>query len=48
MPVLAKLRRCKELYDSSQIDQLRAFRDEALQDFKAIHSEYAQRGEQTA
>ena len=48
MPVLAKLRRIKELYDSSQIDQLKAFRDEALQDFKAIHSEYAQRGEQTA
>ncbi|MCM8882849.1 MAG: V-type ATP synthase subunit A [Candidatus Thiodiazotropha sp.] len=48
MPILARLRRCKELYDSSQIDQLKAFRDEALNDFKEIHSEYAQRGEQTA
>jgi V/A-type H+-transporting ATPase subunit A len=48
MPILARLRRCKELYDSSQIDQLKAFRDEALSDFKAIHSEYAQRGEHTA
>ncbi|MES9943124.1 MAG: V-type ATP synthase subunit A [Candidatus Thiodiazotropha sp. 6PLUC2] len=48
MSVLARLRRCKELYDSSQIDQLKAFRDEALNDFKEIHSEYAQRGEQTA
>jgi V/A-type H+-transporting ATPase subunit A len=48
IPVLARLRRCKELYDSSQIDQLKVFRDEALNDFKEIHSEYAQRGEQTA
>ncbi|MEW8384557.1 MAG: V-type ATP synthase subunit A, partial [Candidatus Thiodiazotropha taylori] len=48
MSVLARLRRCKELYDSNQTDQLKAFREEALNDFKEIHSEYAQRGEQPA
>ena len=48
LPVMARLRRCKELYDSSQTDQLRTFQEEALESFKAIRSEYAQRGEPAA
>ncbi|MEN8167136.1 MAG: hypothetical protein ABFR65_06605, partial [Pseudomonadota bacterium] len=45
LPVMARLRRCKELYDSSQTEQLRAFQQEALGSFQAIRSEYAQREE---
>jgi V/A-type H+-transporting ATPase subunit A len=43
MPVLSRLRRCKALYDSQQIDELMAFRQQALEAFSAIRSEYAQR-----
>jgi V/A-type H+-transporting ATPase subunit A len=46
LPVMARLRRCKEQYDSSQIEQLRAFQQEALGSFQAIRSEYAQHEEQ--
>ncbi len=46
LPVMARLRRCKEQYDSSQIEQLRAFQQEALGSFQAIRFEYAQHEEQ--
>ncbi|MBL3616770.1 MAG: V-type ATP synthase subunit A, partial [gamma proteobacterium endosymbiont of Lamellibrachia anaximandri] len=48
LPILAKLRRCKEVYDSDQLDQLRVFREQAIKSFESIRSEYAQRGEQTS
>ncbi|MDJ0806080.1 MAG: V-type ATP synthase subunit A [Gammaproteobacteria bacterium] len=41
--VMARLRRCKELYDSSQTEQLLAFQQEAIDSFKVIRAEYAQR-----
>ncbi|MBA1445134.1 MAG: V-type ATP synthase subunit A [Chromatiales bacterium] len=46
LPILAKLRRCKEVYDSDQLGQLREFREQAIKIFESIRSEYAQRGEQ--
>ncbi|MEN8180413.1 MAG: V-type ATP synthase subunit A, partial [Pseudomonadota bacterium] len=45
LAVMARVRRCKELYDSSQTAQLQAFQQEAISSFKAIRAEYAQRGE---
>jgi V/A-type H+-transporting ATPase subunit A len=45
LPVMAKLRRCKELYDSNQIEQLRGFQQQAMESLKSIRSEYAQREE---
>ncbi|MGD8932931.1 MAG: V-type ATP synthase subunit A [Chromatiales bacterium] len=43
LPVMARLRRCKEQYDSSQTEQLQAFRQEAMSQFQALRSEYNQR-----
>jgi V/A-type H+-transporting ATPase subunit A len=47
LPVMARLRRCKELYDSNQTERLQGFREEALASLQGIRSEYAQhRGEE--
>jgi V/A-type H+-transporting ATPase subunit A len=43
LPVMARLRRCKEQYDSSQIEQLQAFQQEALSSFQSLRTEYTQR-----
>ncbi len=46
LPVMARLRRCKELFDSSQTEQLRAFQQEAIDSVKSIRTAYAQRSEE--
>lgn len=47
-PILAKLRRCKEVYNSEQLDELLKFREQVLDSFKAIRSEYAQREKESS
>jgi V/A-type H+-transporting ATPase subunit A len=45
-PAMARLRRCKELYDSTQTEQLRSFRQEVMDSFKQLRAEYVQRDEE--
>ncbi|MCG6940258.1 MAG: V-type ATP synthase subunit A [Thiohalocapsa sp.] len=41
LPQLAKARRCKSMYNSDQVDSIRAFAEEVDQAFEAIRLEYA-------
>jgi V/A-type H+/Na+-transporting ATPase subunit A len=41
MPQLAKVRRCKSMYNSDQVDSIRAFAREVEQAFESIRIEYA-------
>ena len=45
MPQLAKVRRCKSMYNSDQVDSIRALGREAEQAFEAIRLEYAKQAE---
>ncbi len=45
LPVMARLRRCKEQYNSSQLEQLRAFQQEALNSIQMLRSEYTRQEE---
>ena len=45
LPVLAKARRCKSVYSSEQIDELRAFANDAQRDFDRLRAEYAEADE---
>jgi V/A-type H+-transporting ATPase subunit A len=41
MPQLAKARRCKSIYNSDQVENIREFAREVEQAFEAIRLEYA-------
>ena len=41
MPQLAKARRCKSMYNSDQVAEIRAFAQEVEQAFEGIRLEYA-------
>ena len=45
LPVLARLRRAKEQYDSTQTEPLRSFQQEALNSIQTLRAEYTQREE---
>jgi V/A-type H+-transporting ATPase subunit A len=45
LPLLAKARRCKSRYRSEEVENLRAFNEEVLQEFEEIRMEYAKQGE---
>ncbi len=47
LPVMARLRRCKELFDSSQTELLRAFQQEAIDSVKSLRAEYSHSSEET-
>lgn len=41
LPLLAKARRCKSMYDSEQVDKILEFHQEAEREFESIRLEYA-------
>jgi V/A-type H+-transporting ATPase subunit A len=45
LPLLAKARRCKSMFNSDQVDNIRAFMEEVNQEFENIRLEYAKQGE---
>jgi len=46
LPILAQARRCKSRFSSDQMEQLRSFTEDVLQEFEEIRLEYAKQGEQ--
>jgi len=48
LPLLAKARRCKSVYKSEQVMQLKGFIEEAIQEFEEIRIEYAKQREHNA
>jgi len=45
LPLLARARRCKSMYNSEQLDKIAAFRKEVEQEFENIRLEYAKQGD---
>ena len=45
LPLLAKARRCKSMFSSDQVDNIRTFMQEVNQEFENIRLEYAKQGE---
>jgi len=45
LPMLAKARRCKSIYNSEQVDGILAFHRECEQTLEQIRLEYAKQGE---
>jgi V/A-type H+-transporting ATPase subunit A len=48
LPLMAKARRCKSMYNSDQVEQIVAFRAEAGKEFEKIRLEYAKQGDAAA
>ena len=45
MPILAEARRCKSVYTSDQVDQLRAFGTKVKREFDRLRAEYIETAE---
>jgi V/A-type H+/Na+-transporting ATPase subunit A len=47
LPLLAKVRRCKSMYNSDQLDKIAKLRADVEQELESIRLEYAKQGEHT-
>jgi V/A-type H+-transporting ATPase subunit A len=45
LPLLAKARRCKSMYNSDQVEKIAEFREDVEQELENIRLEYAKQGE---